>query len=194
MSESVFRSRIVGHDDVDPKTLLANPLNWRVHPQHQRSAISDVLTQVGWVQDVIVNKTTGHMVDGHLRVEIAVERNEPTVPVEYVELSEDEERLVLATLDPLAGLAIPNSEALEQLLADLKVDGESLQGLLEDLLQAAGEPPPVDPVTPGDEDFWPRVTLKLPPDVHARWQEMMGRLEGDEDHEKITVMLDELDS
>jgi hypothetical protein len=40
-----------------------------------------------------------------------LERKGPTLPVTYVELSDDEERLVLATLDPLASLA-PADEAL----------------------------------------------------------------------------------
>ncbi len=53
----------------------------------------------------MVNRTTGHVVDGHLRVELAVARNEPSVPVTYVELSEDEERLVLATSTPSAAMA-----------------------------------------------------------------------------------------
>jgi hypothetical protein len=34
---------------------------------------------------VTVNQTTGHVVDGHLRIELALARNEPTVPVTYVE-------------------------------------------------------------------------------------------------------------
>ncbi len=73
---------------------------------------------VGWVAGVLVNTTTGHVVDGHLRVELAISRNEPTVPVTYVELGEEEERVVLASLDPIGALARPD-EDLRRLLADL---------------------------------------------------------------------------
>lgn len=38
-------------------------------------------------------------------IELARERDEATVPVTYVELSEDEERLVLACLDPIGAMA-----------------------------------------------------------------------------------------
>ena len=46
---------------------------------------------------VVVNTTTGRLIDGHLRVELAKARASPRCPVVYVELTEDEERLVLAT-------------------------------------------------------------------------------------------------
>lgn len=38
-----------------------------------------------WVDEVTVNQTTGHVVDGHLRIELALARNEPTVLMTYVE-------------------------------------------------------------------------------------------------------------
>jgi hypothetical protein len=36
----------------------------------------DVLDRVGWVQSVIVNRKTGRLVDGHLRVQLAVDAGE----------------------------------------------------------------------------------------------------------------------
>jgi hypothetical protein len=191
-TESKFESRIVEHADVDPKTLVPNPANWRQHPSHQRAALADVLTEIGWVQDVIVNKTTGNLVDGHLRLGIALDNDEPAIPVGYVELSEDEERLVLATLDPLAELAVADAESLARLIEELEVDGESLQGLLDDLLQAVAEPDPVPGQDPVPEDFWPRVTFKLPPELKERWDEAMLRFDGEQDHEKIEALLDAL--
>ena len=44
------------------------------------------------------------------------------MPVTYVELSEDEERLVLASLDPLAAMATAEQEQLAALLAGLEPD------------------------------------------------------------------------
>ena len=34
-----WRNRIVGSAEVDPKDLVANPLNWRTHPDRQREAL-----------------------------------------------------------------------------------------------------------------------------------------------------------
>ena len=128
-----WRSRIVGTGDEDPRELRANPSNWRRHPGSQRNALGEVLKEVGWVTQVIKNVQTGNLVDGHMRVELATERGEPTVPVTYVDLTEDEERLVLATLDPIGALADTDTEALTALVASLSIDGE-LDAMLKALL------------------------------------------------------------
>src|SRR4029453_6975894 len=110
-----WRNRIVGHADVPPEELVPNPRNWRTHPEEQGRALSGALAEVGWVAEVIVNRTTGRVVDGHLRIDLALARQELSVPVTYVELSEDEERVVLATLDPIGAMADAEALALESL-------------------------------------------------------------------------------
>ena len=84
-----FRNRITGSGMEAPEQLLANPRNWRVHPKAQEAALAAVLDEVGWVQNVIVNQRTGNVVDGHLRVSLAISRGEATVPVVYVDLDEN---------------------------------------------------------------------------------------------------------
>jgi hypothetical protein len=74
---------------------VVHPENWRIHPEYQQEALAGVLEQVGCVQDVIVNRRTGRVVDGHLRVALAISRSE-RVPVVYVDLAEEEERQILA--------------------------------------------------------------------------------------------------
>ena len=133
-----WRNRIVGHGEETPDQLLANPKNWRIHPKAQQDALSGVLDEVGWVQEVIVNRTTGHVVDGHLRVSLAISREEPTIPVKYVELSPEEEALVLATLDPLAGMAATAKDALESLLAEVQPGSDAVTAMLEDVARGAG--------------------------------------------------------
>ena len=56
----------------------------------------------------------------------------------YVELSEDEERIVLATLDPLAAMADAETKALAELLAGLEPADEELRELLVDLAREHG--------------------------------------------------------
>lgn len=125
-----WRNRIVGHGEEAPGQLLANPANWRIHPKAQQDALAGVLDEVGWVQDIIVNQRTGHVVDGHLRVSMAISREEATVPVKYVDLSDDEERLVLASLDPLAAMAVTDEDMLAKLTEGIETDSEALQALL----------------------------------------------------------------
>src|SRR5213594_279058 len=128
-----WRNRIVDHADVPPAELVPNPRNWRSHPPEQQRALAGALAEVGWVAEVLVNRTTGNVVDGHLRIELALTRDEPTVPVTYVELSDDEERLVLASLDPLAAMATAEQEKLAALLAGLEPADAALRALLDDL-------------------------------------------------------------
>lgn len=134
-----WRSRIVGHTDEDPTSLLANPLNWRMHPGRQRDALRGSLEVVGWVQSVIVNDRTGHVVDGHARIEEAISRSEATVPVVHVDLSAEEEALVLATLDPIGAMATTDQAKLTELLGDVSVTEAGLARLLEEIRPPAGD-------------------------------------------------------
>jgi hypothetical protein len=111
--QQTWNNRIAGYGSENPEQLLANPRNWRVHPSEQQSALTGVLESVGVVQNVIVNSRSGHLVDGHLRVSLAIRANQPSIPVTYVDLSDEEEALILATLDPLAALAIADRDQLE---------------------------------------------------------------------------------
>jgi len=151
-----WRSRIVGTGEEDPRELRANPANWRRHPDTQRAALGEVMSEVGWVTQVIKNVATGHLVDGHLRVEEAAARNEPTVPVTYVELSEEEERLVLATLDPIGAIADADTTALQALVETLSLDGE-LDTLLASLLPPLDE----DGDREGSADLLQKLSVSL---------------------------------
>ena len=133
-----WNNRIVGHGMEAPDQLLAHPGNWRIHPKHQQDALKGVLDDVGWVQNILVNKTTGHVVDGHLRVALALRHDVPEVPVLYVELSEEEESLILATLDPLSALAVADAQKLDELLQGVQSDDAAIQAMLSELAEQSG--------------------------------------------------------
>jgi len=130
---AAWRNRITGSGEEAPDQLLANPGNWRLHPRNQQAALAGALDTVGWVQQVMVNQRTGFVVDGHARVALAISRNEPSVPVLYVDLSAEEEALVLATLDPIGAMATADEAKLNELLAEVSVDDAGLLRLLGDL-------------------------------------------------------------
>jgi hypothetical protein len=129
----VWRNRIVGYAEVPPRELLANPKNYRLHPTGQRAAVGGMLDELGWIGVAVVNRTTGLMVDGHLRVELALAEDAPSVPVVYVELSEAEEALALAALDQTTGLAATDRAKLEALLDEVRTDSGPLSDLLAEI-------------------------------------------------------------
>jgi DNA modification methylase len=128
-----WRNRIIGTGTEDPEQLLANPLNWRLHPGPQRDALRDSLDAVGWVATILVNQRSGFVIDGHARIEEALGRHEKTVPVTYVDLSPEEEALVLASLDPITAMADRDAKRLDELVAGIGPQGPGLQALLDSL-------------------------------------------------------------
>ncbi len=128
-----WQNRIIGHGEVNPEELLANPANWRIHPRAQQDAMEGVLDEIGFVQSVLVNQRTGFVLDGHMRVSLALRKESKTIPVAYVDLSPEEEALVLATLDPLGAMAATDSEQLAALLSVVEVESEDVNRLLAEL-------------------------------------------------------------
>lgn len=135
-----WKNRIVAHGEEAPDQLLANPSNWRIHPKAQQDALGGVLAEVGIVDTVLVNQRTGFVVDGHLRVAMAISAGQKTIPVTYVDLSEEEEALILATLDPIGALAVADKEQLDALLQEIETDNTGLKALLEGLAGQGSDP------------------------------------------------------
>jgi DNA modification methylase len=132
-STAPWRNRITGSGKLKVADALENPLNFRNHPPVQRDALAASLDSVGWVQQVVVNTKTGNLIDGHLRLALAEQRGESELPCLFVDLSEGEERLVLATLDPIAAMASADRAKLQELLASLQCEDEAVRGLLESI-------------------------------------------------------------
>ena len=151
-----FRNRIIGHAELPPDEIEGHPLNWREHPDHQAAALRDVMANVGVVDEVIVNKRTGRLVNGHLRVRLAQEAGQAKVPVKYVDLSEDEERVILASFDAIGAMATIDEGALRALLSD--AGGDGWHGQLADLIAQTydldlEETSPPDDFAAYDEDI-----------------------------------------
>jgi DNA modification methylase len=147
---------------IEAETLQENPRNWRRHPEKQMAALRDVIGEVGWAGALLFNETTGRLLDGHARKKLG-----GLVPVLIGAWSEEQERTILATLDPLAAMAEADGPALEALLREVDASSPAVQTLLAELAQEHGllpsEPsagltdpdaipePPDEPVTrPGD--------------------------------------------
>lgn len=172
MTQAAWLNRISGYGEEAPDQLLAHPLNARRHPGAQRDALRGLLGEVGIVAPIIVNRRSGLVVDGHARIEEALSANQPTVPVAYVDLSDDEERLVLATFDQITTLATYDRDVYDALLKDIETSSPALQEMLaksaEELGLYFGEKP--EPT----ED--PGADVDRAAELQAKWQVQRGDL------------------
>lgn len=128
-----IKNRIIGSGEEQLDQIMFNPRNWRIHPLSQQDALKGVLEEVGWVQQVIVNKRTGNLIDGHLRCQLAAREGAKTIPVVYVDVSEDEEALVLATLDPIGAMAATDKQKLDELFAGIESENENVRKMMDDI-------------------------------------------------------------
>jgi hypothetical protein len=136
-----WRNRIISTAIVRADSLLANSENWRVHPKAQQEALSTAIEHVGLVAPCVVNKRSSALwgqeqgietlVDGHLRASLALRQGDATeLPVIFVDLDPDEERIVLASLDSITAMAVPDRDKLSELIASVETEDASILSLL----------------------------------------------------------------
>jgi len=140
--------------------LLPHPKNWRRHPEGQRKAMQAALAEIGYADALLARETPEGLmlVDGHLRAELDPDQK---VPVLILNVTEAEADKLLATLDPLAGLAEADLEQIRELAGSIDFDQPDLEavvaGLLEmdddliDVLEVEIPEPPDTPIVQSSE-------------------------------------------
>lgn len=207
----VWKIRKVGEEIRPASWFLANPYNWRIHPQGQRKALTGVLSDLGWLDSVKVNLRSSDLwgenrgiptlFDGHCRIEEALKVGESTaVPLEYYDLDPSDEAEALATLDPISALAVAAPAQLDLVIRGFNSDNEDVQRLVDDLAKMSGlynseGTPSLDTLgqTYGDHDestFWPEIRIKVPPSLHAKWVVFWESVGGDDDPAKLQELMD----
>ena len=194
---SDWRNRIVEHGVKPANQFTGHPGNYRRHGQAQRDALKGVLDAVGWVQGVVVSQRSGYLVDGHERVMNALGQGDETpVPYVLVDLSPDEEALILATLDPIGAMATADKEALATLLHDVQIADASVNAMLAGLLGPQGtlslsglEGGAGPDGTPTMPDTFP-LAIVLTADEFARWTETKQALGAKGDKATLLLLLE----
>lgn len=163
-----FRDRVVGFKRIKASELVPNEKNWRRHPENQRTTLRSMMEKVGIVDAAIARQLPDgkyKLIDGHLRRDLT---GDQAVPVLITDLSEEEADAVLATLDPLAGMAEADSSALEHLLRDLASQDSGLLDVLSavgkayDVDLSFADNPPIFDDGAGDELGVVMVTFQMP--------------------------------
>jgi len=118
------------------KTTL-NPDNWKGHKPAQLEAIRDSVDRNSWAKACLLNNHTGRLINGHGRVMMEGSDDE-IIPCLTGSWSEEDERYILATLDPITQQAEVGYEKLEALMRAVMPgtdNAPALQAMLESLCE-----------------------------------------------------------
>ena len=139
--EPAIKNRVKELRTVKASTLRPSPHNWRKHPEEQRSALKGVLAEIGYADALLVRECDDgalELIDGHLRADMTPDME---VPVLVIDVNEAEAKYVLATLDPMAGLADVDEDALRSLLADIDIEDDAVLAMMDEVLNQEDELP-----------------------------------------------------
>jgi DNA modification methylase len=135
---TTVRLRKSRHARIPARQLEPHPLNFRIHTERQKSALSAILQEVGFVGALLVRplrRDRYQVLDGHER--LTRFRPDEPVPCLVVELSDDEARKVLATFDQIGALAEIDQQLLQELKRSITFETAELDALIDNALASA---------------------------------------------------------
>ena len=133
------RNRIVRHAKVRAGDLVPHELNPRTHPAGQRKALAELYREVGFARSLLAYELPDgrlKLIDGHLRRDMDPEMQ---VEVEVIDVSDEEARKLLLSLDPLAALAGHDTDCLDRLRSLTQTESDDLANLWRSIGQASEE-------------------------------------------------------
>src|SRR5215470_20081597 len=114
MTHSI-RNRIKSHRRVRAGDLVPHEWNFRLHPELQKVALHAIYQEVGFARSLLAYELPDgrlKLIDGHLRRDIDPDM---LVDVEVLDVTDDEARALLLSVDPLAALADYDHGTLDEL-------------------------------------------------------------------------------
>ncbi len=126
-----IRNRIKGHRRVRAGDLLPHELNFRLHPDLQRSALQALYEEVGFARSLLAYELPDgrlKLLDGHLRRDLDPDME---VEVEILDVTDEEARALLLSIDPLAALAQTQEQLRDRLLELTPTPNADLQAAWE---------------------------------------------------------------
>ena len=126
-----IRNCIKSHRRVRAGDLVPHEWNFRLHPQLQKAALHAIYQEVGFARSLLAYELPDgrlKLIDGHLRRDIDPDME---VDVEILDVTEEEARKLLLTIDPLAALAETQEQLHQRLLDQTPTDNNSLAAAWE---------------------------------------------------------------
>lgn len=133
----MIRDRIKELRRVPARELVANPRNWRTHPRQQQDALRGILAEVGYADALLARELPDGrlmLIDGHLRAETTPDQEVPVLVLDIDDVDADK---ILATLNPLSGMAEADFQKLDELLGTIEIESASVMAMLENVWRDA---------------------------------------------------------
>lgn len=115
-NHDAIRNRIKCHRKVRAGELVPHEWNFRVHPEAQKAALAGIYREVGFARSLLAFELPNgrlKLIDGHLRRDLDPDME---VDVEILDVTEEEARALLLSIDSLAALAQTQEELHQRLL------------------------------------------------------------------------------
>ena len=153
VSSPTYRNRVLDLRYLKPGEIADHPLQWRLHPETQKSAVEGVLREIGIAGVLLVYQSAANgggytAVDGHLRK--SLDANQPW-PCVVLDVDDAESAYLLSTHDPLSTMADANAAQLAALLREVASGESAVQEMLAQLAEHHGITPPEFPPTGVEE-------------------------------------------
>jgi predicted RecB family endonuclease len=161
MSAQLIRNRIKSHRRIRAGDLVPQEWNFRIHPEVQRAALQALYREsreVGFARSLLAYELPDgrlKLLDGHMRRELDPDME---VEVEVLDVTDDEARALLLSIDPLAALT---QTQLHQRLLDLTpVQSRDLQEVWQAAAEAAARAKEARKITTVPEHFLLLLTCR----------------------------------
>ena len=163
---------------IEAGSLTENPGNWRRHSPEQLQSIKDLLQDpdVGWAGACLYNERTQRLIDGHARKSVA----DPSTPIPVLvgNWTEEAERKILATLDPVGAMAQGDPTAYAALVESITAESLWVRDLLHNT-QASIDAAAVEEDEPVEEPSAALPQMECQPFEHHDYIMLMFRNEQD---------------
>lgn len=124
----MIRNRIKEHRKVKASELIPHPQNIRKHPEAQKELLQNLYSEIGFARSVLAYETKEGLVliDGHLRKDIDPDM---IVDVEILDVNDQEAKVLLASIDPIAMLADWNADYLSDVMDEIEDKSAAATGI-----------------------------------------------------------------
>lgn len=186
-----------------------HPANYQIHPEAQIALLKESDAKFGQVRSFVVQEdgaggyllvaghgyVSGRMANGEAmgRADIIPADWQPVKVLAYLSVDNESARLSEQDHEMMRRLAIQIRNDDEE-LAEIAMGGKEALELLLMEVQANHVDKSQGADKGGDEstenEFWPTIMLRVPPDVHDRFLALLKLMPGQSPHEQFTALLD----